>query len=132
MDKIKQLNEMQRQGTKTNQIKKNPFSSQVKKQEFKPTSILKNKNIQNNIINKPKISNNIEQATNIITEGSKELIGNTQKIENGDKNIQKKFNKRGSIRSLRKTSNSFSEKNLPIMGFNNLNNINKEMAQMPA
>ena len=128
MDKIKQLNEMQRQGTKTNQIKKNPFSSQVKKQEFKPASILKNKNIQNNITNKPKISNNIEQATNIIKEESKELIGNTQKIENGDKNIQKKFNKRGSIRSFRKTSNSFSEKNLPIMGFNNLNNINKEMA----
>ena len=129
MDKIKQQNEIQRQGKKIAQIKTNSISSQVKRQEMKPSSILKNKNIQKNITNKPlNNNNNFKQIKNIIPEEYQELaVKKGQKIENGDKNIQKKFNKRGSIRSLRKTSNSFSEKNLQIMSFNSLEKINEKI-----
>ena len=121
MDKIKQQNE--RQIKIKNEVMKNPISRQDKKKEVKP--ILKNKNVQinNNNNYKPELNTNIKPTINIIPQDYQGLPANDKKIENGDKNIPKKFIKRSSNRILRKTSNSFSDKNLPVLTFNSFPKI---------
>ena len=124
MDKIKQQNE--RQIKIKNQVMKNPISRQDKKKEVKP--ILKNKNVQinNNNNYKPELNTNIKPTINIIPQDYQGLPANDKKIENGDKNIPKKFIKRSSNRILRKTSNSFSDKNLPVLIFNSFPKIKEQ------
>ena len=126
MDKIKQLNEQKGQMKMTN-LKQNPASSQINKpQVAKP--ILKNKNIQrtnNNNSNIPQ-QNNIQNE--MIPQDTVEPV-KKEKLENGEKNLPKKNARRGSLKMIRKISNSSSEKNLPILSFSNLTKINEKMPQ---
>ena len=135
MDEIMQENEKQAQSQmETMQGKKCFFSTKIK-QDNKTTN-LKNNNIQqknfNNINNnKVPINKNIHPSKIMVPQDS--LIqqqGKSEKFINGEKKLQKKIIKKGG-KGFRKPSNSFSEKNLPIFSFSNLNKLNKNMEIFP-
>jgi hypothetical protein len=124
MDNIKQYNQRQSQ-MKITTLKRKSATSQVNKpQAVQP--ILKNKNIQRNNNNNPKISPKKVQPKEMIPQDTVEPV-TKEKLENGEKNSPKKIVKRSNIRSLRKGSNSCSEKNLPILSIGNLVKINEQM-----
>ena len=124
MDNIKQYNQRQSQ-MKITTLKRKSATSQVNKpQAVQP--ILKNKNIQRNNNNNPKISQKKVQPKEMIPQDTVEPV-TKEILENGEKNSPKKIVKRGNIRSLRKGSNSCSEKNLPILSIGNLVKINEQM-----
>ena len=116
------------------QGKKCFFSTKIK-QDNKTTN-LKNNNIQqknfNNINNnKVPINKNIHPSKIMVPQDS--LIqqqGKSEKFINGEKKLQKKIIKKGG-KGFRKPSNSFSEKNLPIFSFSNLNKLNQNMEIFP-
>ena len=125
------------QNANQNILKNSSFKKAPKKKDIrqgnKPEekhSILKNKNIQKNVavIKNPKITfheNAAPQDTTTPTPTPNPM--NSEKMENGDKNIKIRMSKRGSFRNSKKNPNSFSQKNLPLLTINNLGKLNKEM-----
>ena len=125
MDKIKLHNERQAQMQVT-PIKNNQISSKMNNPENR-RPILKKKNIPipNNFNNSPIYINN--NPSMIPQDSTPEPI-DVKKLENGDKNIQKKIiNKRSTVRTLRKGSNSISDKSLPIFNFGKLKKMKEEL-----
>lgn len=111
---------------KTNSINVKPLQIQSNKQV---PSILRNKNYRRNINPNNNKNKNVTIKVDKIPQDTKEDIKQKDKLENGDKNIQKNAKiKSNLIRSCRRYPTQ-SNKNLPIFNSQTFNNIKSKINQ---
>ena len=111
---------------KTNPINVKPLQIQSNKQV---PSILRNKNYRRNINPNNNKNKNVTIKVDKIPQDTKEDIKQKDKLENGDKNIQKNAKiKSNLIRSCRRYPTQ-SNKNLPIFNSQTFNNIKSKINQ---